>query len=434
MTTEEFFATLLRYAQGRQPEDDVAAAIASNLALSQERERLFQSQFPPGSPELNFQLRGEMEKCFADYFAALTPLTQQLSPEAVEAALPELQRAVKALRGAQVEYQQSIAEGPTVLPYLNRFLLHYEVVRGGEDGSKLQTLVAEHPTFLQWLSKELAKRDVDPFTSTLLYQLRSFFSSVESALSTGEPLPEVAEDISEIGRILAEALLVEPHQTEQGPTPIPAVNQVFEALANLTGDHEEIGYMLDLLSQCRYSLRSTCPTRSKPEVIQALSDVLSTVESMEAVFRGQGSFEALEGYAERLESQANTLHAMVQEIVAGEVFKSELFEEHTRDLPPLYQSLLLPAYRMMEAGGSPAEVEDAADYLEDNTDYYESLLAQAPDEDSKVLLEESLASARDAAKLLRNFAEEGNPALLSLICLNLRQSTEKLRNAGVPIR
>lgn len=434
MTTEEFFATLLRYAQDQESPETASSAIMANLALSEERHRQFQTDFPEGSLELSAELRKALDEGFRDYLRVLTALSQELSSETATRALPELQQAVRKIRTAQMEHQQNLAEGPTMLPYLNRFLLYYNHARSGGDKEGLVKVLSEYATFLQWLSKELARREIDPAINALVFQLRGFFSSVERGLAAGEELPAVAEDITELGQVLSEALSAETTGGQQGPTQIPAINQLFEALATLTGDHEEMGYIMSLIAQCRRYMRATCPTRSSADIIKGLGVVLGRLEQMERIFEGREGFEALEECAEQLEHETNRLFALVQQQTQSEKFESPLFEEHTEGLPPFYKSLLLPAYRMVEAGGQPEQVEAAADFLEASSEHYQSLLAQLDSEDSKLSLEESLASARDAASLMRALAEEGNPALLPLISMHCRQSTEKLREAGVPLR
>lgn len=434
MTTEEFFATLVRYAQGQESEQSVRDVVGRNATLTLQRKQKFEIDYPPGNPEIDPRLRAELEQGFQDYLVSLEELSENFGADSVSRLLPELQKAVRSIRTAQLEHERNLVDGATPLPYLNRFLLHYDRTRAGGDSANLKSLLSEHTTFIQWLSKELAKRQVALSGNTLVFQLRQFFSSVGAALEREEALPDIHQGLVEVGNELARALLADPLSQQVGPTEIPAVNQLFEALATLTGDPEELGYLLDLIEQCRHYLRTLCPTRSRPAILQALSDVLTTLEEMARVLTHERNFEQLESLAERLEAQANGLYQTVQAELQTQGFESSEYERQTADLPPFFRSALLPAFRFVETGDGLEDLEAAADFMEGSVDYYSTLLENAEREDTREALEQSMALTRDAAALMRSLTEEGNPTFLTLLCSACRQASVSLRQAGVPLR
>lgn len=433
--TEDFFALLLEYSQGKVDQAVYQQAVESTLNQIRQRREQFEDDFPPGSPEMPESVRGELAGGLGAYIDALRSLEQLNDPSQVQERMSDLQRAVKAIRSAQQEHQRFLSEGPTMLPFLNRFLLHYEAARRGEVSPALSRILEEHPTFLQWMSRELEQRPVDPSLSQLLFQLRQFFITVGQALEAGEELPEVYEDIVEIGSELADGLLLEPHSiSSQGPTPISAVNRIFEALGSATGDHEELGYLISIIDQCKKYLRTVCPTRSDPRLFQALARVLRHLDAMEECLQKSEGFDALVACAEGLEKDTIELADQVEKVMKSEAWSSPLYEQQTSGLPDFFRSHLLPAYKFVDGSAEPESVVEAAEHLEASAAYFQSLLNGAEDDGQKNQVEQALALVAEVSGLLRSLAESGEEGLLSFASGACAQATSMLQEAGVPLK
>lgn len=432
--TEEFFGLLLHYSEGRASKDEYEKAVAGTTQQMEASRAGFESDFPEGGPEMSSNLREDLRKGLDDYLAGLARLQPDTPVQTIKNLIPELQQAVKAIRSAQQEHERLLSEGPTLLPFINRFLLHYEAARGGYDSTGLRKILDDYPTFLQWMTRELERRDVDPSVGQIVFQFRQFMGSVKEALEVGGELPAVHEDIVEIGSALADALLIEPHSQVDGPTPIAAINRLFEALGQATGDEEELGYFLSIIGQCRQYLRTVCPTRSDPELFQALGSILSRLDHMERCLEGGEGYDALVACAEGLEVDAQRLSSLVEAVSQREAWSSELYEQHTSDLPVFFQSHLLPAYQFVEGQADADAVVEAAEHLEASMAFYQSLLEQAEEGEGRESLEQALALIGEVAKLLRTFSEQGEQALLTFASGASRQATQLLTDAGVPIR
>lgn len=344
----------------------------------------------------------------------------------------EAEKSVMRVREAQLAHQSSLTNGATVFPYLNRLLLQFAAARTGGDRQRLLGLLRESSGFIQWLRFELAGRTVSPIDSQAVFHLQQLLQAVQSSVQSGEALPDIQPTVVELAPRLA-GLLTQPLKDgPPGPTKIPAVNRVFQALEICTGADEEVDFLLAVVDQCRTSLQNVVPADSPAEMVLRLNFVLSSLDKMDHCLRERTGFEDLVAAAGQLEASSNTLSETVLEARKAQPGQAGSFCPQTLGLPAIFRSVLEPAYAFVDGRGDANTVAAAADHLESTASKMQKEASRATGGDTRLAaIQEGLELMREAAETLRGLAASGNANLLEFAASLSRQAAERLEGAGV---
>ncbi len=166
-------------------------------------------------------------------------------------ALEVVEAKILQVRAAQTTQQQRLATEPTLFPFVNRLLLHYQTVREGAHPRRLAQILEEAPNFLRWLRLELADRLVPPKQTRAVFHLEQLLEAIEGLLENGEELPPIESEVVELASGLTGWLAEPSPEAHQGPTPIPAVNKLFQAVEACVGEPEEIDFLCAIVGQAR---------------------------------------------------------------------------------------------------------------------------------------------------------------------------------------
>lgn len=387
--------------------------------------------------EMPVPTREKIAEALNEYLGGLARMRQASlaeDPRALSLSVDEAERNVNSVRSAQTEHQATLTEGVTVFPYLNRLLTHYAVARQGGDRGRLLAMLKDSPSFVQWLRFELAARNVSPVAAQQIYHLQQLLEAVSATAQSGGPLPDIEQDVTELAPRLA-GLLEEPLRpgAEKGPTPIPAVNRVFQALEICTGADEEVDFLLTVIRQCRTSLRSVVPPGGMLLVMRRLNFVLSSLDKMEHCLRERTGFEDLVASAGQLEASAKTLASTVAASAPAPAAPQPIpASPHTQGMPVLFRSVLDPAYALAAGQCDADTVRAAAQHLDDAAAKMQKETAKISQADARLeAIQEGLQLMREAAETLRGLAASGNAAMLEFSRTQCRQAIERLEVAGV---
>ncbi|MBN9414252.1 MAG: hypothetical protein J0I12_02380 [Candidatus Eremiobacteraeota bacterium] len=354
-------------------------------------------------------------------------------PRALSMSVDEAERNVNSVRSAQTEHHSTLAQGVTVFPFLNRLLTHYALARAGGDRTRLMSLLQEAPSFVHWLRFEMAGRQVSPMAAQQVYHLQQLLDAVRTTVQSGGPLPDIQPDLTQLAPQLA-VMLEEPLRpgAEKGPTPISAVNRVFQALETCTGEDDEVDFLLTVLSQCRTSLRSVVPPGGMLEAMRRLNFVLNSLDKMEHCLRERTAFEELVAAAGQLEASSKTLAAAVTTAAPKATHQPIPSNPNTKGLPVIFASVLDAGYAFLDGLCDASTVRAAAQHLDTAASKMQKESAAIPQGDSRLdAIQEGLELMREASETLRGLAASGNANMLEFARTQCRQAIERLEVAGV---
>lgn len=425
--TEELLARIRRVCDEEEPAEGVVPLIeAAYRALKQTRnEFLRESQDDPEMPESAREKIGSALTEYLDLLLEMRESASELDLDALEAGLEETEKAVERVRSSQDEHKATLATGATLFPFLNRVLLQATAVRNGAGSARLLALLAEAPPFLKSLRTELERRGTSPMKSQTVFHLQQTLEALQTAIESGEPLPdrepEIANFASQLAGLLAEPPLENP---EEGATPLPAVNQVLAALDGVKSDLE---FLLALLDQCQDYLRSLLPVSSPPEQVERLNEVLETLDALRNWASEGGDAENKQALSADLISTATDLASILTDSQLGGL---EQYSEFVEDLPPIFKSVLIHGYLYLDGQGSADNVYAASEHLYSSAD---EMLAQteelSQDDPSRDSLREVVDLMREAADMLRDLAESANVQYLEIASSLCYQAAERLDQA-----
>lgn len=436
MRTEELMTRVRAAAGGAEPMTDMAPLIETVELTTQHTLRQFLAdaeydiEMPPPTRE---KIAGALN----EYLGGLARMRQASlaeDPRALSMSVDEAERNVNTVRSAQDEYQTTLTEGATVFPYINRLLTHYAAARAGGDRQRLLALLKDSPSFVQWLRFEMAARQVSPVAAQQVYHLQQLLDAVSATVQAGGQLPDIQQDLTGLAPRLA-GMLEEPLRpgADKGPTPIPAVNRVFQALETCTGADEEVDFLLTVISQCRTSLRTVVPPGGMLMVMRRLNFVLSSLDKMEHCLRERTGFDDLVAGAGQLEASAKTLAstmtASAPPPTAPKPIPSSI---HTQGMPAIFRSVLDPAYALIEGHCDADTVRAAAQHLDGAASKMQKETARIAQGDARLeAIQEGLELMREAAEALRAVAASGHASMLEIARNQCRQAIERLEVAGV---
>ncbi len=389
----------------------------------------FDIEMPPPTRE---KIAGALN----EYLAGLSRMRQAClaeDPRVLSQCVDEAERNVNSVRAAQTEHYSTLTQGATVFPFLNRLLTHYAGARNGGDRQRLLALLKDAPSFVLWLRFELAARQVSPVAAQQIYHLQQLLEAVRATVQSGGLLPDIQRDVAELAPRLA-GLLDEPMRpgAEKGPTPIPAVNRVFQALETCTGEDDEVDFLLTVIRQCRTSLRSVVPPGGLLMVMRRLNFVLGSLDKMEHCLRERTGFDDLVAAAGQLEASAKTLAETVAASLPPPTPKPIPTSVHTQGMPVLFRSVLDPAYAFLEGQCDADTVRAAARHLDAAVVRMQKETARSSQADSRLdAIQEGMQLMREAAESLRGLAASNNGQMLEFARTQCRQAIERLEIGGV---
>ncbi len=436
MRTEELLTRVRAAAGGAEPMPDMAPIIETVELTTQQtlRQFLADAESDVGMPPLT---REKIAGALHEYLGGLARMRQASlseNPRALSQSVDEAERNVNMVRAAQTEHYTSLAQGATVFPYLNRLLTQYTMARAGADRQPLLALLKDSPNFVQWLRFELAARQHSPLAAQPIDHLQKLLETVLASLPSGGQLPDIQQELMELAPRLA-GMLEEPIRpgAEKGPTPIPAVNRVFQALESCTGADEEVDFLLTVISQCRTSLRSVVPPGSMLMVMRRLNFVLNSLDKMEHCLRERTGFDDLVAVAGQLEASANTLASTLAASAPQPTAPRPIPPSpKTQGMPAIFRSVLDPGYALIEGVCDAETVRAAAQHLDGAAGKMQEETAQFPQGGARLeAIHEGLQLMRQAAEALRGLAASSNANLLEVARGQCRQAIERLEVAGV---
>lgn len=429
--TEELLARFRRAVVGEETPQFLLPLLESAILTTRQKLEHFLSETVDDA-EMPEAFREKIALALETYLGTLqqaTMVAKEGRQEALGAVLEELEHRVQAVRASQLEHREALAQGPTAFPYLNRLLIQYSAVQEGADSRKLRNLLEESSSFLQWLRQEILARSLSPGDAQKVFHLQQFMGALQHAVLNLGKLPDVQDDIADLAGDLAE-LLTQPllEDPEHGPTDIPSVNQIFQALSTSSGTAEELNFLLSLLDQCRHSLRATLPASSPTEVMTVLGSLLRSLDKMESCLRSQTDFEDLVQAATELESAAQSLTFALQ----ASPLNPNTYDEKLDGLPILFRSVLAPAYAFLDGQSDADTLFAAADYLESAALEVQKNASTVGGSDPNLSsIQESLDLMREAAEMLRELASNGNPKMLDFAQAACLEAAGRLREAGL---
>lgn len=430
VSTEELLARARLVAAGEGSSLELTSALesATTSTLQSLQRFLTDSEGDASMPqEMRHAISQGMEG-FLQALQALQRATVQNDLSALQEALAEAESKVQEVRSAQLAHQASLAQGPTVFPFLNRLLMQYQSALEGGDRQRALELMEGKVAFSQWLRNSMVARAISPVDAQIVYELQTLLDDVEFALRERAELPAIESVFIELSSAIA-GLLSEPIvSAEEGPTPVAAVNQVFEALSACTGAGEEVEFLYSVMAQCKNSLRTMVPANSSEQALAALTAVLQALDRIERCLReGTGYDDLVEGSG-ALEATAIELYQ-----AAGDSrLEPAGFSESTDGLPPFLRSILLPAFAFLDGGADSDTIFSACDHLDQTASNLLKQTSMSDQGDERVAdLSHAAEAMREAAEMLRGLASNGDERLLNLALGLLHESSEKLRQAGV---
>jgi hypothetical protein len=433
--TEELLARVGQVVAGIDPPQEVIPLIEATMSSTEQNWQRFLLESTEDA-EMPTETRERIAKALEDYLESLTRMRQAAGSEdlaLLATTLDEAEKDVTAIRQAQDDHKATLSAGPTPFPYLNRLLIQYAAVRQGADSMRLVALLDEASSFLQWIRTELATREVDPSDAQTAFHLQQFLEALQGAVLADEALPEVHNDIIELASHLA-GLLTQPllEAEEPGPTPIPAVNQVLQALSSCTGSPEEFDFLLSVLDQCRNYLRTILPVTSPPDVVASLNAVLASLDEMERCLREQIGYEELVASATDLESSATALSNTLADCQDTDEAGSSEFTSMTEGLHVMFRSVLRPAFAFVDGGSDPDTIFAASEHLERAASQMQAEAQKATQGDERLDgIQEALELMNEAAEMLRELASTGNPKMLEIATGLCHQASGLLNEAGI---
>ena len=428
--TEELFTILSGVLSGQRTTEEAVEFVQSTQSDIQGKWQEFLVQ-ATDDPEMPVPTREKIAKALEDYLDCLERLFLSLQADDAASLKLEIDTAklcVESLRAAQNSHRDDIASGPTGFPFLNRFLIQYDAVRRGKNSHGLFALLAESPSFLVWLRKELSARETNPEAVQAVFHLQQFLEAVQNALEGSDSLPEVQDSIIDLSEQIAVGL-APPRLDDQhdGPTDIPAVNQVLEALSSCTGASDEVGFLLSLIEQCRSHLRAATPVSSSDRFLRNLGEVLSSLDTMEHCLTHPSEFEELVAAATDLETNAQAFSGAL--LAEGE---HKEYSDSTSGLPMMMRSVLEPGYQFLAGECDAQVVHQAAAHFHTLVTKMEQDLKSVGDPDERVeSLNEAIAYMNEALSMLEQLAETGHPKLLETATALCHEAAAHLRHVGV---
>lgn len=435
MRTEELLTRVRAAAGGAEPMTEMAPLIETVELSTQDILRRFLAD-SEHDVEMPGATREKIAGALNEYLGGLSRMRQASlaqDPRALSMSVDEAERTVQSVRAAQSEHQATFTQGATVFPYLNRLLTRYALARAGGDRTRLATLLKEAPSFVHWLRFEMAARQVSPSAAQQVYHLQQLLEAVSTTVQSGGPLPDIQADLSQLAPHLA-VMLEEPLKpgAEKGPTPIPAVNRVFEALATCTGEDDEVDFLLTVLSQCRTSLRSVVPPGGMLEAMRRLNFVLNSLDKMEHCLRERTAFEELVAAANQLEASSKTLAATVLASAPKTVAAAIPAHANTKGMPLIFSSVLDAGYAFLDGLCDGSTVQAAAQHLDAAAGKMQADASKVSQSDARLdAVQEGLELMREAAQTMRGLATSGNANMLEFARTQCRQAIERLEVAGV---
>lgn len=376
---------------------------------------------PPIREELKSALEGYLSSQKAMHRAA-----SERDSHALAAALKEAENQVQAVRSIQLSHRGMIAQGPTVFPYLNRVLIQYGAVREGGDPARLVQLLHSSSNFCRWLRNEATSGAVSAVDTQEVYHLQQLLDALAASLKADQELPDIHDDVVELTTRLAE-LVGDREEPDEGPTSVPAVNQVFKALASCTGAPEEVDFLVAVVEQCREAVRTLVPPSAGGEMMEAVNAVLNSLDTLERCMVEQIGYEELLAAAGDLESSTVRLSTLLA--ARGE---DPEFAALTEGLSALFKSVLQPAYAFLNGEGDPDTVRAACDHLELSASRIQREAGRVEGEEKRLqAIQEALELMGEAAETLRAVASTGNAGLFQVATALCFQATNRLKEAGV---
>ena len=433
--TEEFFADIRACLRGEIAPADLVRAIESVILEMEKKLKGFLHD-TEDDPEMPPEIRSDIAQALESYVECLTHMRDVTLSE--DMALlgecgVEVQQKVETIRSAQSAHREALSAGPTHFPYLNRLLIQYDSVRSGLGNERLLALLVDAPNFAQWLRTELAARTASPEEVQMVYHLEQFIEALKRSIESEENLPDIQEDLINLSSHFASLLAESPDpESTNGPTPIIAVNHVFQALSTCTGEEREIDFLVSVIDQCRIFLRTVLPIDSSGQVVAKLDAVLASLDGIESCMKERTGYEQLVEAAGALESSANTLSRAVAELEKTSSSNSDEFQAQTQGLPNIFKSALEPAFRFLENRCDADGVLAASDHLEVSATEMQREMGRIPQDDSRLdKVSEGLELMREAASLLRDLAATGNQRLLEYAVDISFQAADTLAEGGI---
>ena len=345
----------------------------------------------------------------------------------------EAEMRVKTIRKAQDSHRQTLASGPTLFPYLNRLLLQYNAVRHGKDAQRLLVLLKDSPSFIQWIRTEVKSRSVDHIDMQLVFQLRQFLEALHNSVLKNEALPDIEDDLGDLASQIAGSLArPRVESKELGPTTIPSVNQVLEALSTWTGNSEEFEFILSLMGQCRNSLRTVTPVSSPPFVVESLNRLLACLDTLEQCLMEQIGFDQLVQSASKVEIAAKSLAEAVDNFEMNRLRNTTPFSDTTKGLSPMFRSVLQPGYNFLDGRADVDLVLQASEHLENSAIGIQNEATRTKAGDKRLeAIQQALGFMREASGMLRELATSGNPKWIDIATGLCFQATDHLSEAGI---
>jgi len=433
--TEEFFAEIRACLRGELPSAALVRTIDATIQDMNDKLRGF-VEATEGDPEMPQQIRSDISQALHSYLECLTYMRDVTASEDMtllgEAGV-EAQKRVEDLRNAQMAHRDALSAGPTHFPYLNRLLIQYDAVRKGEDNGRLLALLSDAPNFSQWLRNELTIRTVGPEQVQMVFHLDQFIKALGSSLESGEDLPEIEDDLVNLSSHFAGLLAEAPgSEATDGPTPILAVNQVFQALSSCTGAELETDFLVSVIDQCRIYLRTILPIDSSGIVVAELNAVLAGLDDIESCMKERTGYDELLQAAGALENSANRLAEVVAETEGDSSSHPVEFSPQTEGLPLIFRSALEPAFSFLESRSDADSVFAASEHLEMSASEMQREMGRIPQDDPRLdKLSEGLDLMRETAGLLQELAQNGNPRLLEYAVDLSVQAADKLAEGGL---
>lgn len=389
--TEELLMRVKRASQGEDDPAQVASLVDQVTMFTTLTLQKFLGDQDPEMPESTRETIAEGLKAYLETLTRLRAALAEGGP--LDELLEETQARVTAVRTAQTEHQATLAQGPTVFPFLNRLLL---------PSPRWDNLKAEAPAFLQWVRGELRLRTVTPLEAQVAVKLQDLL----------EKIPEVDRaQLEEVAYKLAAVLSQPPREESAGPTPIPPVNAV---LAALDDRGEGNAFVLQHLTECRNYLRQIVPLSAPAEVLAALDTVLKTVDQLERAVRENLEFEEVLMAAYLLESHANSLAGV---FAASQAPPGDIY--FVKGLPVLFQSVLDAGTDFL-AGRIEADVVlDASEHLERAVGEMQRQIETTKDARAEAVWQ-AIDILREACESLRALAASGDESSLeyaSTLCV-----------------
>ena len=382
--------------------------------------------------EMSLAAREKIAQALEDYLDSLLKMrdaTGEREFELLSTLVEQSEANVEAIRAAQNEHKASLLTGPTLFPFLNRLLIQHRTVRAGANTMRLAALLNEGPSFLRSLRTELDRRAISPVKVQVVFHLQQALEKLQTALESEVELPDIEEEISEFASQLAGMLAEAPLESSmRGATPLSGVNQVLQALGALTGSKEDLDFFLSLMDQCRNQLRSLLPVSSPADHLEKLNLVLDDLDNLQECVLEEAGYDDMVNATNDLESSANELSA----VLPGSEDTGDRYSEFIGHLPPLFKSILIPAYAFLEGQASADDVFAASEHLESSTSELMRETEELPQDDKAIIImRDALETMREAADMLRDFAESANPQLLEIATSLCHQASDQLKQANV---